>query len=249
MNDAVYKIMEDTRSALRSLQRGASRMSAARKEAAKVKLLNTVNGCVGELAKCQSMLERNIFLQAADVREGMEKGFDTAPPEQILWDSAIGYMLADEAIFALGGIAGYDDLNRAYASMEAIIKRITGEESGTRSNVRKKDGFGVKRDISADIVSQERLEKHEKMLNTFFDDLIRTGNFVDLLTEARKKEYENRMKKIEQVRAEPEADTDEPEIVDIDAPVTPEPQKTEEEPDDSAKKTKKHGLFSKPEVD
>lgn len=236
MNDSLNKILSDTGKVLENLQKKSRHAKRKKEIDSKVELLNTIGECKMNLEKCKVSLMRNAYTQAAAVRECMSNGVDSTAQKQILWDSAIGYLVADEAISALGTISGYDDLNRAYSMMEKIIARIGSSEENNVPDVKKiglrgviglanadgknieitgakRDGFGVRHEFTSEITSGERLNRHEAMVESFFSELIMTGDLKYLVDEARRAAYAN---SLEELYATQKTANDEPEVAAID---------------------------------
>lgn len=269
MNESLNKILRDTERVLEKLQK-KSRHSKRKKEIdKKTKLLVTVGKCVQNLEKCKVNFKRNAYTQAAAVRDNMQKGADSVPQQRILWDSALGYLIADEAISALGTISGYDDLNSAYSMMENILERIGSDDNDRVPDVKKiglggviemalsdnmtatktpKDGFGVRHDITADLTSRDRIVRHEAMVNSFFRELIKTGELEYLVDEARKTAFHDALDKLY------DSNTPKPEEIEEPAPVDIDIDTGDDEPDivtpvSGVRPSASSRMFSLPELD
>lgn len=288
MNDSLYKILADISRVLETLQKNSRNAKRKKEIMDKTNLQNAIRGCIQNLEKCKISLVRNAYIQAGAVRDDMLKGADTVPQKQILWDSAMGYLIADEAISALRTVAGHDDLNRAYAVMENIIRRVNNDDEeekvpgigkiGLAGRIRKsvdedddgkgleigksrKDGFGVKHVLTADLTSKERLQRHEAMVNSFFVELIRTGDLQRLIEEAREKAFSKSLDElyalqetsdVEEIDEPDTAETiAEPDIAEVDD--EPDLAEIDDEPDLAepvvkAKPKSASGMFSKPNL-
>ena len=244
MNDNLNQILTDTRRTLERLRR-------RRIIADQTQLRVAVGECMQNLEKCKVSLARNAFQQSKDVRDAMRIGADTEQQKVILRSSAMGYLVADEALLALRTVAGQDDLNRAYDVLDSIIQRIGSTDSGIgESGKVRKDGFGVRHTAAPDVTSQERLTRHKAMVDSFFAELIRTGELETLIAAAREKAYAKSLEELtasasESDAAEPEepdvVEVEEPDIVELDEPdLAPVPETEKEKPKTPGK------MFSKP---
>ena len=78
--------------------------------------------CSGKLTACKNDLSRAIRQQSSYITEGAKQGCDTTLQEQNLKDSAIGYMLLNDAIYALRSINNSNDIEYAYRILDVAAR-------------------------------------------------------------------------------------------------------------------------------
>lgn len=202
MSKSLDQVIKETEKKVKKMQRTYRHIKEEHKVEKRLELLEKIQGCIGELAECQVILRLNVCQQAAKVCEGRKKGFDTSLEEKILKESSLGYLLADETIYALRAIASYEDLNLACRAMERIVDMISKQENNPNANKKDllgrvskmpKDGFGVARSTYNDVASEKKVLSHNDMIDGFFERLIETGDLVSLIDEAREQSYYQRM--------------------------------------------------------
>lgn len=270
MNESLNKILRDTERTLEKLKKDIKHSKRKKEIDKKTELLVTVGECVQNLEKCKVNFKRNAYTQAAAVRDNMQKGADSVPQQRILWDSALGYLIADEAISALGTISGYDDLNSAYSMMENILERIGSDDNDRVPDVKKiglggviemalsdnmtttktpKDGFGVRHDITADLTSRDRIIRHEAMVNSFFRELIKTGELEYLVDEARKTAFHDALNKLYDSNTPKPEEIEEPAPAEIDIDDGDDDEPDIVTPVSGVRPSASSRMFSLPELD
>lgn len=145
-------------------------------------LVSEMSKCNGKLNACKNSFRAAIKEQSAFIAEGRQNGYDTIPQEQILWDAAIGYMLVDDAMFALKSIGSYDSMARAYEMLDAATKQITGKKSKLAKN--RMAGQG-ERDPFGYINSADVVKSKMELLDGFFEILKQTGDIEACLRDAK----------------------------------------------------------------
>ncbi len=144
----------------------------AREEAAE--LQSSLAKCNGQLTLCKSDFNTIIKQQCKNIKKGKEQGADTVIQEQILWDSAIGYMLVRDAIFTLQSINSYDSVAHAYDMLDVAVKLMSGKKKSVNQFTkivpsRERNAYGY-------ITSATAAQKKEELLNTFFEQLKETAD-------------------------------------------------------------------------
>lgn len=153
----------------------------AQKEA--VELQSTLAQCRGKLEICKKDFNRAVNVQSKNIGEGMRVGADTVIQEQILWDSAIGYMLVRDAIFALETISSYDAVSHAYEMLDAAMKQVSGKKNNFPKSM--KIGSTKERNAYGYLTSSASLREKEELLSGFFEELKVTGDIEKHLAAAR----------------------------------------------------------------
>ena len=179
---AISEKISEVQASLQDIKRKSKFKKArlAREEA--VELAATLAKCRGKLEICKKDLSRAINTQSRNITAGIEVGADTLIQEQILWDSAIGYMLVKDAIYALETVSSYDAVSHAYEMLEAAMKQVTGKKSNFPHM---KVGSTKERNAYGYITSSAALKNKEALLESFFEDLKRYGGIEARLAEAR----------------------------------------------------------------
>ena len=150
-----------------------------RKEA--VDLQVSLANCRGQLEICMKDFNRTIKTQSRNVREGDATGMDTLLQAQMLWDSAIGYMLVRDAIFSLKSINTSSSVSHAYEMLDEAVRILTGKNSSFFSRF----GSEQERNRFGFITSTAALREKEDMLDTFFEELKMTGDIERCIENAR----------------------------------------------------------------
>lgn len=152
-----------------------------RQEAAE--LQSSLAKCRGKLELCRKDFARSIRTQSKNIAEGQRAGMETIIHEQMMWDAAIGYMLVNDAIFALKSISTYDSIAHAYEMLEAATKQMSGKKSGLGSVVH--IGSKKERNSYGYITSTAAAKEKEELLNSFFERLKVTGDIEACLETAK----------------------------------------------------------------
>jgi len=143
----------------------------------------TMAKCRGQLEICRNDFNRAINSQSRNIAEGTRTGKDTAIQEQILWDAAIGYLLVQDAIFALDTISSYDSVSHAYDMLDAAMKQVAGKKREFPAGM--KIGGTKERNAYGYITSSAALKAKAELLDSFFEDLKQNGNIEACLANAR----------------------------------------------------------------
>ena len=177
------EMIGDAKTAVKNLQRKFDFKKANRDRAAAAKLQYELGVCRGKLEVCRKQFSRTILTQSNNIAQGRAAGIDTMLQEQILWDSAIGYLLVRDAIYALQSITSYDSVAHAYEMLDAAAAQISGQKS---SGLSKLFSFGPKKERNAYgyITSSAAVKQKEAFLDTFFEELKETGDIEACLQAA-----------------------------------------------------------------
>ena len=174
---AANDIINDVKDSLKEMRRKSifKKKNIARDE--QVQLQTNLARCRGKLEMSIRDFERAIKVQSKSVREGIRDGRDTVLQEQMLWDAAIGYMLVDDAIYALKTISTYDGIDKAYDLLETASKQMSGKGSKLR-NIKGHGEYSY-------VTSGDSLKDKEAQLSSFFEELKETGDIKACLENMR----------------------------------------------------------------
>lgn len=175
--------IEAAKKALEELKRNRKfkKANAARAEAAD--LQNQLAVCRGKLEICKNDFNRTIRHEAKSIAEGVQMGADTVIQEQTMWDAAIGYMMVRDAIYSLKTISTFDSVNYAYDMLGTAVDLMSNRKHST-SAVSKIVGRRG-RNVYGYITSNAALHQKQEILDSFFEELKRSGNIEECLKLAR----------------------------------------------------------------
>lgn len=180
--EKISEMLKDAKDSVKQLQKNHKYKKANKERAAKAELQYNLGLCRGKLESCKNQFDRTIRTQSKNIAEGRKKGIDTLIEEQILWDAAIGYLLVRDAIYSLNSVTSYDSVAHAYDLLDAATKQITGKSGGisklfNRNNGKTRNAYGY---VTSDAAAQQKVE----YLDTFFDELVQTGDIEACMKEA-----------------------------------------------------------------
>ena len=143
------------------------------------------------LAKCRRKLEvslkdfkRTIRSEVEYIHQDQVSSNDIALHEQLLWDSALGYMLIRDAIFALKTVTTYDSIEYGYELLSAAVSQMDRKKAKLpvygASNKKSRNKYGY---LTADPVKQEKIQ----ILESIFDELKETGDIDACLARSENK--------------------------------------------------------------
>lgn len=178
---AVLDILNDVKKKLDEIRRNRKFKKAILDREAKTKLLVEIAQCNGQLNSCLVTFEYAMVEQVKNIKEGQAGGYDTIANEQILWDSAIGYMLVKDAMFALKTVTSYDSLTNAYKLLNRAIKQISGAKNKTLKRTVSDSGI----DTYGYLNSEDIIKEKEELLDSFFEELKKTGDIEACIKNAR----------------------------------------------------------------
>jgi hypothetical protein len=175
--------IEEAKKAIEELKRNRKfkKANLARAEAAE--LQNQLAVCRGKLEICKNDFNRTIRHEAKSIAEGVQMGADTVIQEQTMWDAAIGYMMVRDAIYSLKTISTFDSVNYAYDMLGTAVDLMADRKHSAPklSKIMNRRG----RNVYGYITSNAALQQKQEILDSFFEDLKRTGNIEECLALAR----------------------------------------------------------------
>ena len=182
MSSIINKI-EDAKKALEELKRKRKFKKAndARAEAAELQM--QLATCRGKLEICKNDFNRTIRHEAKSIAEGTEIGADTVIQEQTMWDVAIGYMIVKDAIYSLKTISTFDSVTYAYDMLGTAVDLMSERKRimPKLPNVAGKRG----RNVYGYITSSAALRQKQEILDSFFEELKRSGDIEQCLALAK----------------------------------------------------------------
>ena len=139
--------------------------------------------CRGKLEICKNDFNRTIRHEAKSIAEGTEIGADTVIQEQTMWDAAIGYMIVKDAIYSLKTISTFDSVTYAYDMLGTAVDLMSERKRimPKLPNVAGKRG----RNVYGYITSSAALRQKQEILDSFFEELKRSGDIEQCLALAK----------------------------------------------------------------
>src|SRR5699024_10167720 len=114
------------------IQRDSRFRKAARGRDQSTELQMALGQCRGRLKGCSADLEHIMAKQSRAIQDGTRLGKDTHIQEDIHWDAAMGYLLVDDAMYALESISSEQSIAYAYELLESATKKLAKEGSAIR---------------------------------------------------------------------------------------------------------------------
>lgn len=139
--------------------------------------------CAGKLNQCLSQFKITIKTQVMHIREGEMFQRDTTLQEDELWDAAIGYMLVQDAQYAMKSLYSINSVEYAYS----LLNGVTNYMNGGRLNMPLVNGVRTSSDRNAHgyLTSEKAIRDKEALLKSFYDELKRTGDIDGCLARAK----------------------------------------------------------------
>lgn len=139
--------------------------------------------CAGKLNQALVQFRTTIRSQVIYIKEGTMFHRDTTLQEDELWDAAIGYMLVQDAQYAMKSLFNYDSIQYAYD----LLKSVTNYMNGGKPKFAMIPGVRKSKDRNAAgyLTSDKLIREKEAFLETFFEDLKRTGDIEKCMAAAR----------------------------------------------------------------
>lgn len=172
--EKISEMLKDAKASVKQMQKKHRFKKANKEREAKSELQYNLGLCRGKLESCKNQFDRTIRTQSKNIAEGRRQGVDTLIEEQILWDAAIGYLLVRDAIYSLNSVTSYDSVAHAYDLLDAATKQIAGKSGGLAKFTRVKSG--KERNVYGYVTSDAAVKQKVEYLDTFFDELVQTGN-------------------------------------------------------------------------
>lgn len=130
--------------------------------------------CRGKLEVCKKSFLQVITRQSRNICAGEETGADTLIQQQLLWDSAIGYMMVRDAIFALETIGNYESVAHAYELLDCAIRQVSGKKTPLLGWLKRNNN--EVRNLYGYVTSDASKSKKEVLLDSFFEHLKHDGD-------------------------------------------------------------------------
>ncbi len=171
----IHDKLAEAKNFLGEMQRNYNfkKANKAREQAAR--LQSDLIKCRGKLNSCKIQFKSTIFAQSRNIARGRAAGLDTIMQEQILWDAAIGYLLVRDAEYAMSTISTYDSVAHAYEMLEKAMEQISNERSVKLSKLFSSNQTR-ERNVYGYITSSAAAEQKAAFLDSFFEELKRTGD-------------------------------------------------------------------------
>ena len=180
---SISDTLDDVKASVKELMRKHKFKNDNKDRQKAAELQSALAKCRGKLELCRKDFARSIRTQSKNIAEGQRMGMETVIHEQMMWDAAIGYMLVNDAIFALKSISTYDSIAHAYEMLEAATRQMSGKKSGLSGIVQ--IGSTKERNSYGYITSSAAVKEKEELLNTFFEQLKAAGDIEACLEAAR----------------------------------------------------------------
>lgn len=185
---ALKDMLNDCKKTFENIMRNRKYKKARLEREAQVELLHEIGKCNGKLNVCLNSFKNAIAEQSRSIIEANGE-YDTLPQEQILWDSAIGYLLVKDAAFALKSVSSYNSLTHAYDLLNKAVRQISGTKNKTLSNTAK--GSSVRDETYGYLSSDETIKNKMLILDGFFEELKTSGDIEACLEKRRNAKQEN----------------------------------------------------------
>lgn len=179
---AVMDSLEKAQTMVKDLKKKIRYSKENRNREAAANLQFELMKCRGQLEVCRKDYQRTIRNQSESIQKGIVEHHDTLVQEQILWDSAIGYMLVQDAIFALSSVNSYDSVSHAYEMLDSAMKQISGRKTDLSKFFHL--GGNKKRNEYGFITSKTAIQEKEELLNSFFEELKLSGDIEECFRNA-----------------------------------------------------------------
>ena len=168
----IAELLNETKKMLNELARKKKFEKANQVRAEKTQMTMDIAKCAGNLNVCKVAFRNAIKEQYRNIAVGRANGYDTLPQEQIMWDAAVGYLLVEDAAYALTSLGSYDSMTRAYELLDAANDQITNKKrlfKNFRMDKKERGAFGQ--------VGSEALKRQkEEIVDSFFEELKQTGD-------------------------------------------------------------------------
>ena len=153
--------------------------------------------CAGELRKCREELSLVITDTARAIKHGRAEIRNISLQEKELENAAMGYLVVDDAIYALQSVNNYDAINDAFETINLAAKRLYGERP------KKKMGtlfrHPEREDFKTYLESDEINDARELVYKDIKENLIASGNIEECLKQYRQNMLKNPKKKTSDV--------------------------------------------------
>lgn len=180
ITDKIQEVKDD----LKKFKRNRSFKKANAEREKMVELQTSLAKCRGKLEVSLKDFKRTIRSEVEYIHQDQVSSNDIALHEQLLWDSALGYMLIRDAIFALKTVTTYDSIEYGYELLSAAVSQMDRKKAKLpvygASNKKSRNKYGY---LTADPVKQEKIQ----ILESIFDELKETGDIDACLARSENK--------------------------------------------------------------
>ena len=180
---SITDTLDDVKASVKEIMRKRKFKKANMERQEAAELQSSLAKCRGKLELCRKDFARSIRNQSKNIAEGQRTGMETVIHEQMMWDAAIGYMLVNDAIFALKSISTYDSITHAYEMLDAATKQMSGKKKGLGGLTH--IGSAKERNAYGYITSAAAVKEKEELLDSFFERLKVTGDIEACLAAAK----------------------------------------------------------------
>ena len=179
--DHISDVLDSAKKSLKELEKKHKYKKASRERNDAIELQTDLAKCHGDLEACKNQFGRTILTQSLNIKKGLSEGIDVAVQRKILQDSALGYLLVRDAIFAIESVNSYESVAHAYEMLDAAMREITGSRGLPRfphiSSSKKRNEYGY-------INSQSAVKQKKAIVNAMQDELEETGDIEECLKHA-----------------------------------------------------------------
>ena len=180
ITDKIQEVKDD----LKKFKRNRSFKKANAEREKIVELQTSLAKCRGKLEVSLKDFKRTIRSEVEYIHQDQVSSNDIALHEQLLWDSALGYMLIRDAIFAHKTVTTYDSIEYGYELLSAAVSQLDRKKAKLpvygASNKKSRNKYGY---LTADPVKQEKIQ----ILESIFDELKETGDIDACLARSENK--------------------------------------------------------------
>jgi hypothetical protein len=173
---SIYDKLEESRKQLDEMihDRRFKKAVKAREKNAELQL--ALGKCRGKLQVSKTDLANIVRKQSISIREGERLGQDITIQEDMLWDAALGYLLIEDALFALKSISSSDSIAHAYDMLDAAMKQISDRGMKMKLPQSLKLGKHKERNAYGYKTTEASVKAKEEILEGIWQDLKATGD-------------------------------------------------------------------------
>lgn len=181
----MYEKLDDVRRQLDEVKRNRRYRKAMTKREKNAELQLAIGQCRGKLQVCQNDMSNIVRKQSISIRQGESSGQDVTIQEDMLWDAALGYLLLEDALFALKSIASSDSIAHAYEMLDAAMKQISGRGLKIKIPRTMKPGKFKERNVYGYKTAEASVKEKEELLEGMWQDLKASGDIEACLKSER----------------------------------------------------------------
>lgn len=151
----------------------------SRKDDEAIIKMNTARDlCAGELNAIKNDLKRSVKEASANIKLGISKSINVAPHEQILKDSAIGYILVNDAIFYIETLEREESIKNAHNTLQNAVNIMSGKKKVSSNSRRRVTPYSIQS-------PEDSYEAAKALVTEYYDEIKSTGNIESCLKRAR----------------------------------------------------------------